>query len=55
MKATPAGRRRAFNQVSNMPVVIIESDRDTGEKDAKASNSILTCASRSSMDAAPAH
>ena len=36
MKATPAGRRRAFNQVSNMPVVIIESDRDTGEKDAKA-------------------
>ncbi|MBI9080295.1 MAG: toprim domain-containing protein [Pseudodesulfovibrio sp.] len=36
MKATVAGRRRAFNQVSNLPVVIIESDRDTGEKDAKA-------------------
>lgn len=36
MKATPAGRRRAFNQVSNMPVVIIESDRDDGSKDAKA-------------------
>ncbi|ADU61450.1 MAG: toprim domain-containing protein [Pseudodesulfovibrio sp.] len=36
MKATTAGRRRAFNQVSNMPVVIIESDRDNGDKDAKA-------------------
>lgn len=37
MKATPAGRRRAFNQVSNMPVVIIESDRgEEGAKDAKA-------------------
>lgn len=38
MKASQAGRRRAFNQLSNMPVVIIESDRDTGsgEKDAKA-------------------
>lgn len=36
MKATVAGRRRAMNQVSNMPVVIIESDRDNGEKDAKA-------------------
>lgn len=36
MKATPAGRRRAFNQVSNFPVVIIESDRDDGTKDAKA-------------------
>ncbi|WP_347881043.1 toprim domain-containing protein [Pseudodesulfovibrio sp. S3-i] len=36
MKATPAGRRRAFNQVSNLPVVIIESDRDDGTKDAKA-------------------
>jgi hypothetical protein len=35
MKATPAGRRRAFNQVSNLPVVIIESDRDDGNKDAK--------------------
>jgi len=36
MKATVAGRRRAMNQVSNMPVVIIESDRDDGSKDAKA-------------------
>lgn len=36
MKATVAGRRRAMNQVSNMPVVIIESDRDDGTKDAKA-------------------
>ncbi|WP_419787335.1 toprim domain-containing protein [Pseudodesulfovibrio sp.] len=36
MKATVAGRRRAMNQVSNMPVVIIESDRDDGNKDAKA-------------------
>ena len=35
MKATVAGRRRAMNQVSNMPVVIIESDRDDGTKDAK--------------------
>ena len=34
LKATQAGRRRAFSQVSNLPVVIIESDRD-GEKDAK--------------------
>ncbi|WP_244512235.1 toprim domain-containing protein [Maridesulfovibrio ferrireducens] len=29
MKSTIAGRRRAFNQVSNMPIVIIESDRET--------------------------
>ncbi|BCS89989.1 toprim domain-containing protein [Pseudodesulfovibrio sediminis] len=36
MKATTAGRRRAFNQVSNLPVVIIESDRDDGSKDGKA-------------------
>jgi hypothetical protein len=38
MKSSPAGRRRAFNQLSNLPVVIIESDRDTGsgDKDAKA-------------------
>lgn len=35
LKATNAGRRRAFSQVSNLPVVIIESDRDNGEKDAK--------------------
>lgn len=34
-KATTAGRRRAFSQVSNLPVVIIESDRDSGERDAK--------------------
>jgi hypothetical protein len=33
LKATPAGRRRAFSQVSNLPVVIIESDRDSGERD----------------------
>ncbi len=35
IKATKAGRRRAFSQVSNLPVVIIESDRDNGIKDAK--------------------
>lgn len=35
LKATAAGRRRAFSQVSNLPVVIIESDRDSGERDAK--------------------
>ncbi|WP_027369178.1 toprim domain-containing protein [Desulfocurvibacter africanus] len=33
LKATVAGRRRAFSQVSNLPVVIIESDRDNGDKD----------------------
>ena len=35
LKSSPAGRRRAFSQVSNLPVVIIESDRDNGDKDAK--------------------
>jgi len=35
LKSSTAGRRRAFSQVSNLPVVIIESDRDTGEKDAR--------------------
>jgi len=35
LKSTPAGRRRAFSQVSNLPVVIIESDRDNGDKDAR--------------------
>ena len=35
IKSTKAGRRRAFSQVSNLPVVIIESDRDSGIKDAK--------------------
>ncbi|EPR43157.1 hypothetical protein dsx2_2517 [Desulfovibrio sp. X2] len=35
LKSSPAGRRRAFSQVSNMPVVIIESDRDNGERDAR--------------------
>ena len=35
LKSTQAGRRRAFSQVSNLPVVIIESDRDSGEKDAR--------------------
>ena len=36
MKASMAGRRRAFNQLSNLPVVLIESDRDGGDRDAKA-------------------
>jgi len=36
MKATIAGRRRAFSQVSNLPVVLIESDRDDGTPGAKA-------------------
>lgn len=36
MKSTIAGRRRAFSQLSNLPIVLIESDRDSGEKDAKA-------------------
>lgn len=35
MKSSLAGRRRAFNQLSNLPVVLIESDRDNGEKDAR--------------------
>lgn len=35
LKSTAAGRRRAFSQVSNLPVVIIESDRDDGQKDAR--------------------
>ncbi|WP_051249656.1 toprim domain-containing protein [Maridesulfovibrio zosterae] len=35
MKATVAGRRRAFNQLSNLPVVIIESDRESGINDGK--------------------
>jgi hypothetical protein len=30
-KATKPGKRRAFNQLSNLPIVIIESDRDRGE------------------------
>lgn len=34
MKSTPAGRRRVFNQLSGMPVALIESDRDD-TKDAK--------------------
>lgn len=33
LKSTVAGRRRAFSQVSNLPVVVIESDRVSGEKD----------------------
>ena len=32
-KSSPAGRRRAFNQVSNLPIVIIESDRDRGDNE----------------------
>lgn len=35
MKATNAGRRRAFNQVSNLPIVVIESDREAGLNDGK--------------------
>jgi len=35
MKATKAGRRRAFSQLSNLPIVIIESDRDSGITDGK--------------------
>lgn len=35
LKSTAAGRRRAFSQVSNLPVVIIESDRDDGQKDSR--------------------
>jgi len=35
LKSSPAGRRRAFSQVSNLPVVIIESDRDNGDQGAK--------------------
>jgi hypothetical protein len=35
LKASHAGRRRAFNQLSNLPVVLIESDRDSGDRDAK--------------------
>lgn len=30
VKSSQAGRRRALSQVSNLPVVIIESDRDSG-------------------------
>lgn len=32
-KSTTAGRRRAFNQMSNLPIVIIESDRDRGDNE----------------------
>lgn len=35
MKATEAGRRRAFSQLSNLPVVLIESDRNSDIRDAK--------------------
>jgi hypothetical protein len=31
VNATAAGKRRAFNQVSNLPVVLIESDREGGK------------------------
>jgi hypothetical protein len=34
-KSSQAGRRRAFNQVSNLPIVIIESDRDRGDNEKK--------------------
>ncbi len=36
MKSSKAGRGRAMVQVSNLPVVLIESDRDNGSQDAKA-------------------
>jgi hypothetical protein len=32
-KSTRAGRRRRFSQVSNLPVVIIESDRESGDNE----------------------
>jgi len=35
LKASPAGRRRVFNQAANLPVALIESDRDDGAKDMK--------------------
>ena len=38
LKSSWAGRRRAFNQMSNLPVVLIESDRDDGNDDKKAKN-----------------
>lgn len=31
-KSTPAGRARTFMQVSNIPIVLTEADRDKGEK-----------------------
>ncbi|WBF68281.1 toprim domain-containing protein [Desulfovibrio subterraneus] len=36
LKATDAGRRRAFSQLSNLPIVLIESDRDDGRKDGRS-------------------
>lgn len=35
LKTSEAGRRRIFSQVSNLPVVLIESDRDRGDKTSK--------------------
>lgn len=35
LKSSPAGRRRALSQLSNLPLVIIESDRDAGGKDGR--------------------
>lgn len=35
LKATAAGQRRAFSQLSNLPIVLIESDRDNGSKDGR--------------------
>jgi hypothetical protein len=35
LKATAAGQRRAFSQLSNLPTVLIESDRDNGSKDGR--------------------
>ncbi|WP_027188876.1 toprim domain-containing protein [Desulfovibrio cuneatus] len=32
LKSSKAGGRRAFSQVSNLPIVILESDRDAGER-----------------------
>ncbi|UZP68743.1 toprim domain-containing protein [Desulfovibrio mangrovi] len=35
LKSSPAGRRRALSQLSNLPLVIIESDRDSGSRDGR--------------------
>ncbi len=42
LKSTPAVAAAHSPTVSNLPVVIIESDRDNGEKDARRSNSAST-------------
>jgi hypothetical protein len=35
LKSSQAGRRRMMSQLSNLPVVLIESDRDAGSKDGR--------------------